>query len=56
MSFFEKSKYILKTMLVPDSNIPEYNKEETVESTKKNEKEKQKDITTVGMSIYQLQT
>jgi hypothetical protein len=55
MSLYDKAKYILKTMLVPDADVPVYNKEETIKSTTKNDTNGIKENKTVGISVYELQ-
>jgi hypothetical protein len=55
MTLYDKAKYILKTMLVPDADVPEYNKEETEKVTIKNDTKNMKENKTVGISVYELQ-
>jgi hypothetical protein len=59
-SFFDKTKYILKTMLMPSQSVPKYDKKESIKSTEKKEintKEKNDNNTesnTIGISLYEL--
>jgi hypothetical protein len=60
MGFFDKTKYVLKTMLMPDTEAPKYDKEASIKSTEKidiNAKDKESnnnENNTVGISLYQL--
>jgi hypothetical protein len=54
MNFFEKSKYVLKTMLMPDNDAMPYNKEESIKATNNMNKDKNEN-NTVGISLYELQ-
>jgi hypothetical protein len=53
MTFYEKSKYILKTMLIPDNGAMPYNKEDSIKAT--NNMNKDRTNNTVGISLYELQ-